>query len=174
MQIQTANLIPKEYMQQEYYSRLCKKVTRILITVILIVLLLISIILGMCYYLQTNRDMDVPEAIKNDYITAQENSELLKKKKDLLLKAKSEDSLVIQTLFALLSAKPNDIKLTRLEITNTNAIQIEGFASDPASFNQYVSQINVQSSLFSKAVVEKIAASNGNVKTFSIKAERAK
>jgi hypothetical protein len=174
MQIQTANLIPKEYMQQEYYLQLCKKVTRILITAILSLVLLTSMIFGMCYYLQTNRDMDVPSTIKNDYLAAQENSELLKKKKELFLKAKSEDSQVIQTLSTLLSAKPNDIKLTRLDITNTNAIQIEGFASDPASFNQYVSQINVQSNLFSKAVVEKIAASTGDVKTFSIKAERAK
>lgn len=174
MQIQSANLIPKAYMQQRYYSQFCSKVTRILTIIALALLLSTSIILGICYYLETNRDMDVPQNIRNEYAAAQKNSELLKKKKELFTMAKSEDSKVIETLSAVLSAKPSDIKLTRFEITNTNIIQIEGFAHDPASFNQYVSQINAQSNLFTKAVVEKIADSSGDIKTFIIKVERSK
>lgn len=174
MQIQNANLIPKTYLQQRYYSQFCRKVTRILTITALVLLLLTSIIFGVCYFLETNRDMDVPESIKNEYVAAQKNSELLKKKKELFTMAKSEDSQVIETLSAVLSAKPSDIKLTRFEITNTNIIQIEGFAHDPASFNQYVSQINAQSNLFTKAVVEKIADASGDVKTFVLKAERSK
>jgi hypothetical protein len=174
MKIQAANLIPKEYMRQKYYTQLSKKVITCLMASILILLLFTSIIFGSCYYLETNRDMDVPANIRNEYTAAQANSELLKKKTEMFVKAKSEDSMVIETLAALLSAKPTDIKLTRFDIANTNVIQIEGFANDPASFNQYVAQINAQSTLFSKAVVEKIAGTTGEAKTFSIKAERSK
>lgn len=167
MEIRRANLIPDEYLLERDYQRFCEKTIRYLMAFLCFLLLMSSAILSMCYYLDKNRDMNVPPNIKQKYVDALARSELLKNKTALLEVAKKEDCNAIPTLANLLLSKPDSIKLTRIDISN--AIQIEGFSIDPVTFNNYVAQINTQGS--SKATVEKISLVNG-VNTFIIKAEK--
>lgn len=173
MQIRPANLIPQEFVKNQEYEETCRKLRRLLVFGIFMLLLFVSIIAGIYYYMETNQDMDVPPEIKNEYLAAQKNNDLLQKKKELFQKAKSEDCRLIDTLHALLIAKPDGIKFTRLEISNT--IRIEGFGTDPSKFNGYVAVINENKSDFPQAVVEKISSvPNQGLKTFSIKIARSK
>lgn len=169
MEIRQANLIPKEYLHDRDFERFCKKTMRVLIVFCVIILLVSSAILSMWFYLDSNRDLDVPPEIKQKYSDALARSELLKNKIALLEIAKKEDCNVIPTLITILQTKPDNIKLTRVDISNN--VQIEGFSNDPVSFNNYVAQINAQGS--TKASVEKISVVNG-VNTFVIKTEKIK
>ena len=173
MRIYPANFIPVEVRQKREYTKICKKVCTFFWGIIGLFIFLIIFESGAAYYFQNSREQDVPITLKNEYNQALQNTELQKKRTQLFTKAKEEDSSIIQTLSTIVVEKPSAIKLTRLEISETKIIQIDGYANDPAYFNQYVSQLN-RNATFSKIAVDKIStASAGDLKMFVIKAVKA-
>lgn len=173
-QIQPANLIPSAVLADKKAQATIKKIARWFIRLNLLLLFFTVSILSFCYYQTISRDMDVPDNIKQDYITAQNNMELVKKKNELYQKAISRDNQAIKTLTVLLTSKPADIRFTKLDIPNAKEVQLEGFASDPSLINQYVEAIN-NSGYFTKASAEKIASTtNEQYKTFTIHMEKIK
>jgi hypothetical protein len=170
MQIDNCNLLPHEYVEQFEYMRISSVIQKTLIILALVLLLILSVAVGMCYFMQTNHTLDVPVEIKQSYNAAQQHAAELKKKKDLVANSKAEDCQALVSLNKLLSIKPQDVKFTKVDISKN--IVVEGFAKDPAVINQYVSQINTIQA-FNKASVDKISSAvNGDIKTFTLKADK--
>lgn len=119
---------------------------------------------------------DIPFALQTEYQEAQLKSNQLKTRLKIIDKADQDNHGTVVTIDTLASLKPSEIKLTRLDIDSINSsVQLEGFSTDPAIFSIYVDQIRGQKNLFVSAQLDRInSVGQGNIKTFSIKAEGVK
>lgn len=171
------NFISEDVLKDQQYLVACKKITRILLGLFMIMLFVSASLWSMHYYIQNSRDKDVPESLKNEYNLAAKNSDLLANKNNIMIRATKEDRQIIPVIINLLDSKPGEISLMKIDITGNenNEVLIEGFALDPEKFNTYVTNINTNNGVLVRATVDKLT-SNGsnNYKTVLIKATQIK
>ena len=93
---------------------------------------------------------------------------------ELMRRAAREDRHVLERVDKLSQLKPESVRFLKVDISDSGSGVIEGYGSNAALFNQYTDRINQEGELFSKAVVERIAAGTGAqepVKTFTIRVQ---
>lgn len=170
------NFIPEDVLKEQEYIQISKKIVRVLLGLIVLILFLGTSIWFMYYYIQNSRDQDVPENIKNEYNRSVKFSALLENKNSIMIKAANEDRQVVPVIASLLTAKPGEIGLTKIDITGTatKEVLVEGFALDPERFNFYVASVNSNNSVLVNASVDKITSNSNGYKVVLIKATQIK
>ena len=100
-------------------------------------------------------DKTIPQELVKRYQSAIEDTEQLTRRNAVVSQAIAEDRNLVKIVDTLAFIRPNDIKLTKLEVDIQGNIIIEGFSSDSRSFNMYVSRINEEKNLFHNARLDR-------------------
>lgn len=174
MEIEPVNFIPLHVRKETQYQRLKKRIGKI-ITIWMGVLTAVFLIeSGFCYYIANSGFLEVPAQVKSDYEFSLKNKENLAKKMEVLTNAKRENLGVVSIVDAVVKSKPNNIKLMKLEISDTKpgepGVQIEGYTTDANLFSEFTERLSKQKA-FDGAAVNRIG-SNESVKTGLIKGSR--
>ncbi len=170
------NFLPTPIIEEIEFKRFkdsFKKTVQIVLVILAALLIVLMFLIGYNHFFCINV---LPADLSSEYNDARQKSVLLQRRNEVLAIGEVEDRGIVRNIDLIVSLKPPEIKLTRIDIDSTTGVfNVEGFANDPSIFNRYVEQINLQMSLGLKAQVDRISSSeDGIIKSFVIRAIKEK
>jgi hypothetical protein len=109
--------------------------------------------------------------LKAEFETAQKDREAMSRQLKVMQTAESEEYPIVQIIEKLAVIKPEDIKLSRAEVSDGGAVVVEGFCNSPSVISNYAELINAEKNMLQNGQLDRISSSgDGALKTFVIKA----
>ena len=168
------NFLPVEVISRQADKKLQRQLRAILRAVCVLVFFFIFAESGYFAFSYLTADTTIPESLQAEFLQAQRQKAHMGNSLELMRRAAREDRRVLERVDKLSQLKPESVRFLKVDISDSGSGVIEGYGSNAALFNQYTDRINQEGELFSKAVVERIAAGTGAqepVKTFTIRVQ---
>ncbi|WP_018704587.1 PilN domain-containing protein [Anaeromusa acidaminophila] len=118
------------------------------------------------------------QALDEEYQRNAQHLTDTQKRIDILQKAQLERRPIVLLMEEVILRRPDGVWLTKVEVgegQKSGSVVVEGFGRKASDFQDFVEKLQQSDkTIISGAVMEKIGTSNGNVKTFQLKALTAK
>lgn len=180
IEVRGLNFIPAKIRKETYQQRRKRQAGKLLQTAVAGLVAVLALEGGAWLLVRQALPREVPAALEGEFRQAQAGTAIISRWRALVATAKAEDQQAVATLETLLSAKPPELGLIRLELLDTQGrreanIALEGQAADAEKFSQFVSSLNSRPEAGITASINKIGSANeGEQKTALIRGSSKK